>query len=272
MILAVLRSYHVCDQAVTWPQLMTIPSRTFADSASCPEAGEKFFCSWSGGKDSCLALYRAKANGAIPSCLVTMLVEDGTRTRSHGLAATVVQQQALSLGVPLATAATSWSDYETSFIDVLHRLKMQHVSAGVFGDIDIDRHRLWEQKVCEAAQLQAYLPLWKSEREMLLQEFLDLGFSAMIVAANAGALGPEFLGRTLDRELIARFAAQGIDPSGENGEYHTVVTDGPLFARPLALAPGAIVQRDGYWFLDLGITPASGDPTADDTAEQRRPL
>lgn len=243
----------------------------FAGIASCPEAGEKFFCSWSGGKDSCLALYRAKANGAIPSSLVTMLVEDGARTRSHGLATAVVQQQALSLGVPLATAATSWSEYETSFIDVLHGLKMQHVSAGVFGDIDIDRHRVWEQKVCEAAQLQAYLPLWKSERQMLLQEFLELGFSAMIVATNAEALGPEFLGRTLDRELIARFVEQGIDPSGENGEYHTVVTDGPLFAWPLALTPGATVQRDGYWFLDLGIKPASGGPTVGDTTEQRRP-
>ncbi len=81
---------------------MAIHSQPFADIASCPDAGENFFCSWSGRKDSCLALYRAKANGAVPSYLVTMLVEDGTRTRSHGLAATVVQQQALSLGIPLA--------------------------------------------------------------------------------------------------------------------------------------------------------------------------
>lgn len=208
----------------------------------------------------------------MPSHLVTMMVEDGTRTRSHGLAVEVVQQQALMLGIPLATAATSWSEYETSFIDVLHRLKMQHVNAGVFGDIDIDRHRAWEQKVCQAAQLRAYLPLWKSERQLLLQEFLDLGFSAMIVATNARALGPEYLGRTLDRELIANFADQGIDASGENGEYHTIVVDGPLFAQPLALAPGETTQRDGYWFLDLAVKAASGDPTGDDTTAQRRPL
>jgi diphthine-ammonia ligase len=251
---------------------MAIYFQPLAEIASCPDAGERFFCSWSGGKDSCLALYRAKTNGAIPSYLVTMLVEDGTRTRSHGLATTVVQQQALSLGIPLATAATSWAQYETSFINALRRLKTQHVSAGVFGDIDIDRHREWEQKVCQAAQLRAYLPLWKSERQVLLQEFLDLGFSAMIVATNAGTLGPEFLGRALDRELIARFADQGIDPSGENGEYHTIVVDGPLFAQPLALTPGETVQRDGYWFLDLGIKPASDGPTEDDTTAQRRPL
>lgn len=250
---------------------MTVSSQTLADVASCPGAGQKFFCSWSGGKDSCLALYRAKANGAIPSYLVTMLVEDGTRTRSHGLPTAVVQQQALSLGVPIATAATSWPEYESSFINVLHRLRMEHVSAGVFGDIDIDRHRAWEQKVCEAAQLQAHLPLWKSKRHMLLEEFLELGFSAMIVATNAEALGREFLGRTLDRKLIARFAELGIDPSGENGEYHTVVTDGPLFSRRLALVPGATVRRDGYWFLDLNIKPASGDPTVGDTTEQRHP-
>ncbi len=251
---------------------MTIHSQPSVDIASCPDAGEKFFCSWSGGKDSCLALYRAKANGAIPSHLVTMMVEDGTRTRSHGLATEVVQQQALSLGLPLATAATSWSEYETSFINVLHRLKMQQVNAGVFGDIDIDRHRAWEQKVCEAAHLRAYLPLWKSERQLLLQEFLDLGFSAMVVATNARSLGPEFLGRSLDRELIARFAQQGIDPSGENGEYHTIVVDGPLFAQPLALAPGETMQRDGYWFLDLAIKPVSEDLTGDDTTAQTHPL
>jgi uncharacterized protein (TIGR00290 family) len=251
---------------------MTMHSQTFAGTASCPDAGEEFFCSWSGGKDSCLALYRAKTNGAIPSYLVTMLVEDGTRTRSHGLAATVVQQQAVSLRIPLATAATSWSEYETSFITVLERLKIRHVTAGVFGDIDIDHHRAWEQKVCAAARLQAHLPLWKSERQVLLQEFLDLGFSAMIVATNAGALGPEFLGRMLDSELIGRFAKQGIDPSGENGEYHTIVMDGPLFAEPLVLVAGETVQRDGYWFLDLSIKPASGDSTGDDRTARRRPL
>ena len=248
---------------------MTIHCQPSLDVASCPTAGEKFFCSWSGGKDSCLALYRAKANGAIPSYLVTMMVEDGTRTRSHGLAAEVVQQQALSLGIPLATAATSWSEYEASFINALRQLKMQNVSAGVFGDIDIDHHREWEQKVCKAAQLRAHLPLWKAKRQMLLQEFLHLGFSAMIVATKAGTLEPEVLGHMLDRELIARFAAQGIDPSGENGEYHTIVTGGPLFAQPLALTPGETVQRDGYWFLDLSIKPASDAPAGDDTTAQK---
>lgn len=224
-----------------------------AAANTCPKQGEAFCCSWSGGKDSCLALYRARANGAIPAYLLTMLVEDGQRTRSHGLAVAVVRQQAQSLGIPLAYAATSWSDYETSFIRLLREVRAQNIQVGVFGDIDIDDHRAWEEKVCAAATLKACLPLWKAERRALLDEFLGLGFCATIVAVKANTLGPEFLGRRLSNELTNQFAEQGLDPSGENGEYHTVVTDGPLFAHPLLLEPQDSILRDGYWFLDLQI-------------------
>lgn len=220
---------------------------------TCPKQGEAFFCSWSGGKDSCLALYKGRANGGLPACLVTMLVENGRRTRSHGLAVEVVQQQASSLGIRLASVATSWADYEANFIGLLKQLRTQNIHSGVFGDIDIDDHRAWEEKVCAAARLKAYLPLWKSKRRALLDEFLQLGFRATIVATQASALAPEFLGRQLNQSLVDELVEQGIDPSGENGEYHTVVTDGPLFAYPLELTPRESLLREGYWFLDLEI-------------------
>jgi diphthine-ammonia ligase len=216
-----------------------------------PARGVPFVCSWSGGKDSCLALYRAMQAGAEPSFLLAMLREDGTRSRSHGLRREVLQAQADRLGIPLVTKAASWADYESIFIAALQELEAAGVEAGVFGDIDIEEHRSWEEKVCAAAGLEAHLPLWQADRQALLGEFLMLGFEAVIVAVNGEKLDQAYLGRVLDLELVREFAELGIDPCGEEGEYHTVVVDGSIFARPVRLQLGDRVFRDGYGFLDV---------------------
>lgn len=179
--------------------------------------GASFVCSWSGGKDSCLALYRAMRAGGEPLFLLSMLREDGERSRSHGLPPDLLQAQASSLGIPLVTRATSWPDYEAVFIAALQELKAAGVRTGVFGDIDIDDHRLWEEKVCAAAGIDACLPLWKAPRLELLDEFLALGFQATVVVTSAEKLGRDYLGRTLDRELVREFERLGIDPPGEEG-------------------------------------------------------
>jgi uncharacterized protein (TIGR00290 family) len=210
-------------------------------------------CSWSGGKDSCLALYRAMAAGAKPRFLLSMLREDGARSRSHGLEPVVLKAQAASLGIPLVTRAASWSEYESVFIAALQELKDAGVQAGVFGDIDLADHRLWEEKVCAAAGIEAYLPLWQTDRLALLGEFLVLGFEATIVAINGEKLDESYLGRVIDPDLVHEFADLGIDPSGEEGEYHTVVTNGPIFSKPVGLEAGERVFYDGYWFLDVEI-------------------
>lgn len=223
---------------------------------SIPGSNISFVCSWSGGKDSCLALYRAVTAGAEPKSLLSMLREDGARSRSHGLPREVLQAQAASLGIPLMTKTASWSDYESVFIATLQELRAAGVEAGVFGDIDIDEHRLWEEKVCAAAGIGAYLPLWKASRLALLDEFLMLGFEATIVAVNGEKLDKAYLGRVVDIELVQEFVNLGIDPSGEEGEYHTVVTDGPIFSEPVRLETGEQVLYDGYWFLDVIIRDA----------------
>jgi diphthine-ammonia ligase len=220
---------------------------------SVPGKGIPFVCSWSGGKDSCLALYRAVTAGAEPKVLLSMLREDGQRSRSHGLRREVLQAQADSLGMPLAAKAASWSDYESVFIAALQELRASGIEAGVFGDIDVDDHRLWEEKVCTAAGIEVYLPLWQTERLTLLGEFLMLGFEATIVTVNGEKLDRAYLGRVLDLDLVREFSALGIDPSGEAGEYHTVVTDGPIFSGPVRLEAGERVFHDGYWFLDVMI-------------------
>jgi uncharacterized protein (TIGR00290 family) len=220
---------------------------------SVPGSGVSFVCSWSGGKDSCLAFYRAVTAGAEPGSLLSMLREDGVRSRSHGLPYQVLQAQADSLGVPLVTKTASWSDYESTFIAALRELRTAGVEAGVFGDIDIDEHRLWEEKVCTAAGIEAYLPLWKASRLALLGEFLMLGFEATIVAVNGEKLDQTYLGRIVDPDLVHEFAGLGIDPSGEEGEYHTVVTNGPVFSESVRLETGEQVLYDGYWFLDVSV-------------------
>lgn len=219
-----------------------------------PEPDERFCVSWSGGKDSCLALHRARAAGARPVALLTLLVEDGSRTRSHGLRREVVEAQAESLGLPLLAAPTSWATYEERLIGLLDEARALGSTAAVFGDIDVEAHGHWETRVSRAAGLRARLPLWRTPRRSLLEDWWRLGFEARIVVVRASELEPELLGRALDPCLAGEIERRGLDPCGENGEFHTIAVDGPGFRAGLALAPGARVRRGGVWALDVRLS------------------
>lgn len=214
-------------------------------------AGRPFFCSWSGGKDSALALFHAIEGGASPKCLLTMMIETGGRSRGHGLPLSVIESQADAVGVPAITRDTSWHQYEERFKKALEELKGQGVNLGVFGDIDLDGHREWVERVTSEMGMDALLPLWKMERRRLLDEFFKNGFKAIIVSVKDGVLDKGFLGRDLTPETVDEMEGLGIDAAGENGEYHTVVTDGPVFSRPVRLTRGGTVSRDGYHFLSV---------------------
>ncbi len=222
-------------------------------SALDPIAGYSFFCSWSGGKDSSLALYHAVQRGGQPACLFTMLSEDNETSRSHGLPKSVLEQQARQLGLPIFFRAASWNDYEGTFLAMLNDFKMQGIEVGVFGDIDIEDHRDWCERVCTTNGLRAYHPLWKRPRRDLLQELVELNFKAVIVVTHANKLGAEWLGKTIDAETIKELERAGIDPSGEEGEYHTVVTRGPLFRSEIVLNTRNPLFHDGYWFLPVTL-------------------
>lgn len=213
--------------------------------------GTNICCSWSGGKDSCLALWRAVQRGARLASLVTMLTEDGQRSRSHGLPLVVLQAHADAIGVPLLSRAASWDNYESAFVDLLREAKGLGAAAAVFGDIDIPRHRQWEEDVCAQATLRAELPLWQEDRLSLLAEFWAAGFQCRIVVAREGVVDHPYLGRMLDAPTAAELAGAGIDACGENGEFHTLVTGGPLFRGPLDFALGQQVLRSGCWFQDV---------------------
>lgn len=212
--------------------------------------GTKIAVSWSGGKDSCLALDRAVQAGAIPVRMLTMMREDGERSRSHALPVNLLQMQADSLGLSLDFRSATWQSYEAEFIDMLKKAKADGVKAVVFGDIDLEPHRQWEEKVCQAAGLGCWLPLWGENRETLVAEVVAKGYQARITTVNGKFLPGDFVGRAMSQELIAEFHALGVDPCGENGEFHTVVTAGPLFRTPVNAQLAQTLQNEGYFFAD----------------------
>ena len=189
--------------------------------------------SWSGGKDSCLALWRSQKAGVAITHLLTVLEEAGLKTRSHGVTRELILAQGKSLGMTNEFISASWQDYETQFIEKLKFLSSQGISQIIFGDIDLLAHREWEEMVCTRAGITAYLPLWNESRISMVHEFLDAGFKARVVCIDGQVLNDSFVGREFNYEFISSLPA-GVDACGENGEFHTFVYDGPNFKNPVA--------------------------------------
>lgn len=194
-----------------------------------PEARRAFF-SWSGGKDSMLALHRALDAGWRVEALLAMFDESGERSRSHAIPPELMRAQADALGIPLVTRNAGWTDYEAVFVDQLRIFAAGGISHGLFGDIDLQPHRDWEEKVCASAGLRAVLPLWQQPRRALVDELLALGYRARVVCVDARFLDVGFCGREFDAGFLADLP-EGVDACGENGEFHTFVFDGPRFVK-----------------------------------------
>lgn len=208
--------------------------------------------SWSGGKDSYLALHRASEKFNVASA-VTMFTDDGSRSRSHGLRPEVLTRQASLLNLPLLVGRASWKNYEEEFKRILRELAQDGFTHAVFGDIFLDDHKLWVERVCAECGLEAIEPLWGEDTEKLFREFLDTGAVARIVSAKAALLDSSWLGKQLEAEMVPRFRDLGVDPCGERGEYHTVVVDGPSMTAPFGVRATECVQHDGYWLQDLEL-------------------
>ncbi len=198
-------------------------------------AGRNACVSFSGGKDSCLALWRAQRAGLKVRTLINVLEETGARNRSHGIPKPLLQAQANALGCELVAPVASWQDYEAQFTATLRELRSGGIEIAIFGDIDLQAHREWEEKVCAAAGLSAYLPLWQESRELIAQEVLREGFEAYVVCTDSRYLADEFCGRRYDAKFLEDLPP-GVDACGENGEFHTFVFDGPMFRQPVKCA------------------------------------
>jgi len=183
------------------------------------------FSSWSGGKDSALAFYKAKQYFRRVDYIFTMFDETCKRTRSHGLKKQIIETQAKSMGVKFLCGCAGWENYEEVFTGVLE--KHFKGGVGVFGDIDIQEHLNWVIKVCSRVDVKVFEPLWKMNRKEIIEEFISLGFKAKVVTVKKGY--EELLGREIDHDFIDLAGELGADICGENGEYHTIVYDGPGF-------------------------------------------
>lgn len=214
---------------------------------------EKAFISWSGGKETSLACYRAMQNKNLKvEYLVNMVSEDGKRSRSHGLSSALLRAQSDALGIPIIQRKTTWENYEGVFKKAVSELKKEGIKIGIFGDIDLQEHREWIERVCREVGVKSLLPLWKEDREELLKEFIRIGFKAIVVATKADLLGKEWLGRQIDEELIKDLKkVNGVDLCGEKGEYHTFVIYGPLFKKQIKITKNKKVLRKNHWFLEI---------------------
>ena len=213
------------------------------------------FTSWSGGKDSCFACYQATGNGRQVRYLLNMITEDGQRSWTHGLSSELLQMQAQAMGIPLMQKRTTMADYEVDFKKMLLTLKQKGISGGVFGDIDIEEHRQWVERVCHEVAVTPCLPLWGQSQDAILKGFIASGFEAIVVAAKADLFGEEWLGRRLDQAFLEQFEklreTKEITLCGEAGEYHTFVIDGPLFGKRIEILEADKVLREEHWFLDI---------------------
>jgi len=215
-----------------------------------------FLCSWSGGKDSCFALMQAVLMGYTPRVLLNVLNEEGKISRSHGIPYSILRAQADAAKLPLHCISSSWKDYELHFTNALTELKEKfQLTHAVFGDIDLQEHRDWEEKVCANSNLTAVLPLWKQNRKALVLQMLEAGIESIIVSCNE-TMGERFIGRRITTGLVNELESMGIDPCGENGEYHTLVLDCPLFFTAIEVKITDRLIHDNYWFgqLELGLT------------------
>jgi uncharacterized protein (TIGR00290 family) len=185
--------------------------------------------------------------------MLTMLNEDGTRSRSHGLRPDVLRAQAERLGLHQVSGRCSWETYTGEFSRALESMIAAGVTHVIFGDIMFDSHREWTERVCASRGLVAVQPIWGESTASLAREFVDIGGEARLVTVRPPLLDESWLGRPLTRKTIAELERLGVDPCGENGEFHTVVTASPLFSGDLRLVEGERVMRNGCWAIDVAL-------------------
>jgi len=208
--------------------------------------------SWSGGKDCCLALHRSLDQFDIVG-LITTMIEDGSRSRSHGLRSSLLNKQAESLGLPLFLEPSTWESYEQAFKRLLIRSKALDVSHVIFGDMYPEPNKQWAEAQCCKQGLVAVEPLWSEASETAGREFLEIGGSAVITTVRDEKLNASFLGQRYSTELIEQFISMGIDPCGERGEFHTFVTSCPRFTEQIKVVSHGVHHEGGCSAIDLSL-------------------
>lgn len=211
----------------------------------------KFAMSYSCGKDSTLALHKMLEQGHQPVCLVTMVNRAAGRSYFHGADAAMLKRYEQALGLPLIACPAEGETYRQAFEAGLAKAKALGAQAACFGDIDIRQNRQWEQDRCQAAGLTPCFPLWQQGRENLVHQLLRLGYRCLIKSVNRRLLPASLAGALLDQAAIRVMEQAGVDICGENGEYHTLAIDGPVFRHPLPFQLSGTLELGDYAVADI---------------------
>lgn len=225
-----------------------------AGSSGCA-ADTPVLMSWSGGKDSCLALHDIqRARKYRVAALLTTVTRDYDRISMHGVRRVLLEKQADSLGLPLHQVLISKDatneEYEMKMGEAFSVYSEQGIDSIVFGDLFLEDIRAYREQFLARHNMRGLFPVWKRDTGRFIKEFVALGFKAVITCVNSQLLDQSFAGRMIDEVFLSSLPSQ-IDPCGENGEFHTFVFDGPTFARRVEFSLGEVVLRESFWFCDL---------------------
>ena len=217
---------------------------------------ENIVLSWSGGKDSAmtlLALRQAARYNVV--ALLTTVNEANNRSSMHGVRMELVQKQAEALGIPLDSIGLpedcTNEEYEARMNAVMLAYKARGIGTVAFGDLFLEGIRRYREENLSKVGMSAIFPLWGRDTKFLLQELLDTGHKAIVTCVDTKALDKRFAGRKIDADFLSDLPA-GVDPCGENGEYHSFVFDGPLFKAPIEFEVGEkVLKRDQFYYCDL---------------------
>lgn len=213
--------------------------------------------SWSGGKDSCLACYKALLSDLKVSYLLNFISREG-RSMSHGLDSRLIAAQSQAIGIPIIQREVTWDTYEDIFKATLAELKRAGIEGAVFGDIHVREHLDWINRTCGEVGITPLELLWGMNPEQVLSEFINAGFEAIVVSVKADLFGEELLGRKIDMDFLEDLrklkSKRDFDICGEYGEYHSFVVDGPIFKKRIKIVESRRSMRGDHWkrwFLDI---------------------
>ncbi len=217
---------------------------------------EKVIVSWSGGKDSALALYELHKNKSYEIVsLLTTITQDYDRISMHGVRTILLEMQAQSLGIPLEkvfiTKDATNEHYERKMSEVMTKYPAAGISSVVFGDIFLEDLREYRENNLSKIGMKGIFPIWKMNTSVLAHEFIDSSFKTVITCIDSNFLDKKFIGRTFDEHFLSQLAST-VDPCGENGEFHSFVYDGPIFQQRILHTTGDVVLRENrFYYCDL---------------------
>lgn len=216
---------------------------------------EKVLFTWSGGKDSALALYFIQKDGKYEVlALITTITRGYDRVSMHGVRRVLVEAQARSLDIPIdpvfISSNSSNEEYEHAMKNKLLYYQRKGVKSVIFGDVFLEDVRRYREEKLSAIGMQGVFPLWKQDTSEIARNFIELGFKSIITCVDSRVLDKGFVGRIYDKKFLADLP-HGVDPCGENGEFHSFVFDGPIFNGKVGYVKGEVVTRGSFHFCEL---------------------